>query len=185
MDARFTKRVAYFLAISGIVLFLASLLQTSFLPMLEPFGAIPDLVLILVCGVAFYLGPVDGALFGLVAGLLIDALGGGGLFLSPVFYVAIGVFGGVLSSNSFANKFIHWCIYSVLFCLAKAIYSMFIILLSAGEIRLGAAIVSSVVPELVGTFLLSLALVYPVRLLAGLLRGRMNTKKGKGGLGGR
>ena len=62
---------------------------------------------------------------------------------------------------------------------------MFVILLSAGEARLGAALVSSVIPEFVGTFLLSLVLVYPVRLLAGLLRGRMNTKKGKGGLGGR
>jgi hypothetical protein len=44
------------------------------------------------------------------------------------------------------------------------------------------ALGASVLPELLGTFLLALALAVPVRVLAGALRGRMSLKKGKGGL---
>lgn len=182
-DSRFSKKLIYFLAVSFAALFLASLIQTSFLPQVGLFGAIPDLVLILVCGVAFYLGAIDGALVGLVGGILIEGLGGAGLSLAPLFYTAIGVLFGLLAAGAFANKFIHWVIYSALFCLSKAFYSMLRILLVSGGSAFGAAIVSSVLPELFGTFLLALVLCQPSRWLAGLLRGRMSLKKGKGGLG--
>ena len=162
-DNRFSKRLIYFAAVSFAVLFFASLAQTSFLPPLGLFGAIPDLVLILVCGVAFYLGPVDGALFGLVGGILIDALGGAGISLAPIFYVVVGVLGGLLASSAFANKFIQWAIYSSIFCFMKAFYSMFRILIDSGEVRLGAALASSVLPELVGTLLVALLMCAPAR----------------------
>ena len=184
-DTRFSKRLIYFAAVSFAVLFFASLLQTSFLPPLGLFGAIPDLVLILVCGVAFYLGAIDGALFGLIGGILIDGLGGVGFSLAPIFYVAAGVLGGLLASSAFANKFMHWTIYSVIVCVAKAFYSMFRILVGSGEVRLGAAFASSVFPELMGTLLVALLMFTPVRWVAGLLRGRMSIKKRKGGLGDR
>ena len=182
-DSRISKNMIYFLAVSFAVLFLTSLIQTSFLPAVALFGAIPDLVLILVCGVAFYLGPVDGALFGLVGGILTDGLGGVGFSFSPILYTVIGVLLGLLAMAAFANKFIHWIIYSAIFCLTKALYSIFRILLDSGEVRLGAALGSSVLPELFGTLLLSVALYVPAKWVAGLLRGRMSMKKGKGGIG--
>lgn len=182
-DSRFSKKLIYFLAVSLGALFLAALLQTSFLPALDLFGAVPDLVLILVCGIAFYLGPTDGALFGLVGGILVDGLGGAGLSLSPLFYTAVAALFGALSVIAFANKFIHWIVYSIIFCFVKAFYSISRILVESGEIRFGSALAASVLPEFLGTLLLAAALSYPVKLLAGLLRGRMNLKKGKGGLG--
>ncbi len=181
-DSRISKKMIYFLAVSFAVLFLTSLIQTSFLPAVALFGAIPDLVLILVCGVAFYLGPVDGALFGLVGGILTDGLGGVGFSFSPILYTVIGVLLGLLAMAAFANKFIHWIIYSTIFCLTKALYSIFRILLDSGEVRLGKALGSSVLPELFGTLLLSVALYVPAKWVAGLLRGRMSMKKGKGGI---
>ena len=184
-DTRFSKRLIYFAAVSFAVLFFASLVQTSFLPSLGLFGAVPDLVLTLVAGVAFYLGVIDGALFGLVGGILVDGLGGAGLSLAPLFYVVVGVLGGLLSSSAFANKFMHWTIYSAMFCIAKAFYSMFRILVGSGEVRLGAAFVASVVPECVGTLVIAILMFVPVKWVAGLLRGRMSVKKGKGGLGDR
>lgn len=182
-DSRFSKKLVYFLTVSFVALFLTSLLQTSFLPALGLFGAVPDLVLILTCGVAFYLGYVDGAMFGLVGGILLDALGGTGFMLSPLLYVTLGVLLGWLSARFFANKFIYWIAFSLIFCFLKAFYSIFRICLESGVARLGAALLASVLPEFFGTFLLSLALAYPVKWLAGVLRGRMNLKKGKGGLG--
>lgn len=185
IGGRFSKKMIYFVAVSAIALFFASLLQTSFLPALDLFGAIPDFVLILVCGVAFYLGAVEGAVFGLVGGILLDAFGSAGVMISPVFYVAMGILFGTFSFGAFANKFMNWMICCGTFCLLKAIYSMLAILLFSGELKFWAAFGMSVVPEFFGTLLLSVALFFPLKWLAGLLRGRMNVKKGKGGLGNR
>ena len=183
INSRFGRKLVYFLAIAALTLFFTGVLQTSFFPQLGLFGAVPDLVLILTCGVAFYLGPTDGATFGLVGGIMIEGLGGYGLALAPLFYMAMGLGFGVLSMKAFSGKFPHLLIYDGLFCTVKAFYSLARILLPQNGSRWGAALVSSVLPELAGTFLLALALTVPTRALAGLLRGRMNLKKGKGGLG--
>ena len=183
MGRRLNKKMLWFLIVSAAAAFVAALLQTSFLPFVGLFGAIPDLLLILVCGVSFYLGPLDGALFGLVAGFLAEALGGGGeIPLLPVFYVATAVLLALLSQNIFADKFIHWILYSGIFCVVKAFYSMLRIVLATGFSSLWPALGTSVFPEWVGTLFLALLLARPVRLLAGLLRGRIDQKKGKGGL---
>ena len=183
MDGRFRKRLIYFLTVAAVSLFAAGLLQTSFLPQLGIFGAVPDLVLILVCGAAFYLGPVDGGLVGLVGGIMIEGFGGYGLALSPLVYFLLGVIFGVISAKMFRGKFWHYLIYSAMFSAAKAAYSMARIVLSSNGDRPLAAFVRSAFPEALGTLLLALILFVPVRAFSGLLRGRMNVKKGKGGLG--
>ena len=182
-DSRFYKKLSYFLVLSAAVLFVAGLLQTSFLPQLGLLGAVPDLVLILVCGASFYLGPVDGALLGLVGGVMIEGFAGFGLALAPLVYLTFGVVFGALSIKMFRGKFWHYAVYSAMFCAAKAVYSVARILLSHSGNTIFAALFRAVIPELLGTFLLALLLAVPVRGLAGLLRGRMNVKKGKGGLG--
>lgn len=183
MGRRLNKKMLWFLIVSATTLFVAALLQTSFLPFVGLFGAIPDLLVILVCGVSFYLGPLDGALFGLLAGLLAEALGGGGeIPLLPIFYVVTAVLLALLSQTVFADKFIHWAVYSTIFCTVKAFYSIFRIVLATGLGSLWSALGASVLPEWAGTLLLALLLMRPVCLLAGLLRGRINLKKGKGGL---
>lgn len=180
---RFNKRLIYFLAIAAAALFAAGLLQTSFFPQLGLFGAVPDLVLILVCGAAFYLGPVDGAMLGLVGGIIIEGLAGFGLALSPLLYLLIGVLFGALSIKMFRGKFWHYAVYSVMFCAAKAAYSMARVVLSQVGNRPWAALLHAVLPEFIATLLLALLLAAPARGFAGILRGRMNEKKGKGGLG--
>ena len=183
MDGRFRKRLIYFLVVAALSTFVAGLLQTSFLPQLGLFGAVPDLVLILTCGAAFYLGPVDGGLMGLVGGIMIEGFGGYGVALAPLVYFAFGVVFGVISAKMFRGKFRHYLIYGVIFCAAKAGYSIARIVCSPNGDRVVAAFFRSVLPESIGTLLLAMILFVPVRGLAGLLRGRMDVKKGKGGLG--
>lgn len=180
-STRFSKKLIFFVAVSSGALFLISLLQTSFLTALDLFGAVPDLVLIFTCGVAFYLGLVDGAMFGLIGGILLDALGSAVTMFSPVLYVSAAVLMGALAKKFLDGTFAYWCLYSVAFCTVKALYSSVYILVSGG--RLGAALLASVLPEWLGTFLLAVALAWPTKWLSGLLRGRMNQKKGRGGLG--
>lgn len=183
MNGRFFKKLLWFSSIAAGVMALASLLQTSFFPFVGLFGAVPDLVLVLVCGAAFYLGPVDGALLGLIGGVMIEAFGGYGIAVAPLLYLSAGLAGGWLSLQLFRGKFWHFMIYSAGFCLFKAIFSFAYILFSATGNRPFAALWFSVLPEFAGTLLLAAALAVPARLLAGILRGRIHIKKGKGGLG--
>lgn len=183
MPGRFGKRLIYFLVIAMGFMFLAGLLQTSFLPFIGLFGAVPDLILILTCGAAFYLGPVDGAAVGLVGGITVEAFGGYGLALAPLFYLLAGAAFGWLSLKMFRGRFWHYLVYVGLFCTAKGIYSAARIGFSYNNGHFGAALWHSVLPEWLGTLLLALVLAVPVRLFAGLLRGRMSMRKGRGGLG--
>ena len=183
MNGRFLKKLLWFSAIAACATALAALLQTSFFPFVGILGAVPDLVLILVCGAAFYLGPVDGALLGLIGGVMIEAFGGFGVALSPLLYLSAGLIFGWLSLQLFRGNFLHFMLYSAGFCAFKSVYSIARILLSATGNRPFAAIRFSVLPEFLGTLLLAAALAVPVRLLAGILRGRIHIKKGKGGLG--
>ncbi len=180
-DRRFLKRLVYFVAIAAGVFFVAGLLQTSFFPAF--LGIVPDLILVLTAGVAFYLGALDGAVMGLLGGVIIEGLGGAGLSPAPLFYLAVGVGFGLLSARFFRGKWLHVAIYSALYCSAKAIYSLVRILVSSGEPRLWEALAFSVLPEFFATLAMALMLAIPVQLLSGVLRGRRSQKKGKGGLG--
>ncbi|MCX8066459.1 MAG: rod shape-determining protein MreD [Anaerolineae bacterium] len=61
------------------LLTLAALIQSTALAGISLFGAHPDLVFLLVVGWAFLRGPVEGAVWGFIGGLLLDALSGGPL----------------------------------------------------------------------------------------------------------
>ena len=94
------KILIYFLLI-----FIASVLQTSFLAVVESFGAVPDLVLLLSLGAGYFCGPLAGGIFGAAAGSVSYALGSAGLAFLPLLYCAVGAFTGFLVENFFAGKF--------------------------------------------------------------------------------
>ena len=52
--SRFNRNLIYFLAIAAAVLFVAALLQTSFLSQIDIFGAVPDLLLIFTVGIGLW-----------------------------------------------------------------------------------------------------------------------------------
>lgn len=59
------------------LLTVAALVQSSALAGVSLFGARPDLVFLLVAGWAFLRGPVEGSIWALIGGLLLDTLSGG------------------------------------------------------------------------------------------------------------
>ncbi len=149
------------------MLFGTVLLQTSFLPWVDLFGAIPDLVLIFVVGVGFFSGMKVGVPFGIGAGLLCYFLGGGGGAVMILLY-ALG--GGLASMYFLGKNYPAWCIYMVAACLFKMIWSLLMCLLFSAVPRPLAALWHSILPELLGTFLLSLALYRPIGAASRLLR---------------
>lgn len=148
------------------MLFVTVLLQTSFLPQVDLFGAIPDLVLIFVAGVGFWNGMRVGIPFGIGAGLICYFLGGSGAAMMILLYA----FFGYLSSAYFLGRnYPSWCIYVAAACGIKMLWSFLMCIFLSAVPHPFAALWHSLLPELLGTFLLALALYYPVKLAARLL----------------
>lgn len=163
-DVVFRSLVA-FAMLFGIVI-----LQTSFLPGLDLFGAIPDLALVFVVGIAFFDGFRIGILNGIGAGLLIYFLGGMGAALPILFYSFCGGGFGLASERILGRNFPSWCIYAISAIFLKAVWSLLVCFWLSAAPRLGAALTESILPEAIGTFLLFLFLWYPIKRVSKLLK---------------
>lgn len=165
-DAQFLLRK---IAIYFIIIFAAALLQTSFLATLAPFGAVPDLMMLLAVGVGYFCAPAKGGVFGLAAGVVTYALGGLGFAALPFLYGAAGYLAGVVAKNLFKGNFVVWCLYAALGALFKAVYSLFCCAVFSGEFQLWVVLGHTVLPEFVGTILLGAALCVPIKKICTVL----------------
>jgi len=152
------KILIYFL-----IIFIASLIQTSFLAVIEPFGAVPDLMLLMSLGAGYFCGPLVGGVFGVASGVAAYALGGSGLAVLPLLYCAVGAFTGFLAENFFTGKFTVWCLYTIFAAIIKGGYSLACIILFSGDVQFFAAIWRSVIPEFIGTLVLGAILYVPIK----------------------
>ena len=158
------KALIYF-----IIIFVASLLQTSFLAVLRPFGAVPDLVLLLALGVGYFCGAEKGGVFGVASGVVAYAMGDIGSAFLPLLYMLVGVGTAILVESFFAGKFAVWCLYVTGAAAVKSAYSLLCTVVFSGELQLWAVLFKTLVPELVGTLVLGAALYIPIKKLCKLL----------------
>ena len=111
-------------AVCGVLIILYTMLQTTFFVKFAPFGAVPDLLLMLTAAIAASEGEKTGAVCGLVSAFLIQALGGApGPRLVPLLYAAAGYFIGVLFKNYFSTPFAVKALYAAACCVGRAIVS--------------------------------------------------------------
>ena len=161
------RDILYRSLIALALLFGTALLQTSFLPQIGLFGAIPDLLLILVIGVSFFNGSRVGIPFAIGAGLVGYFLGGGSHAEIILFYSLVGILFGTYFSG---RRYFAWCLHMLIAVFIKMGWSFLICLFVSSVPRPFAALWHSLLPELLGTLLLSLVLYVPVRVAARLIK---------------
>ena len=161
----FLRKILVYFAIMLAV----ALIQTSFLAVLAPFGAVPDLVLAVSLGAGYFCSPTVGAVFGVFSGTVAYALGDTGLALLPLVYGAVGFASGVLVQKIFKGKFAVWCIYSAGGALVKGVYSVLCCMMFSGEFRLWTVLLKTLLPEFIGTVIICAALYIPIKELCKLL----------------
>ncbi len=88
----------------GLLTVLLAVLQTTLMPRLCLFGVFPDIVIAAICCVGIYSGENTAALFGLVSGLAVTALGSVGVSVEPFCYVLVGYFCGRVGVNARYNR---------------------------------------------------------------------------------
>lgn len=143
-------------AVLGLFLIFFLLLQTTFFVEFAPFGAVPDLLLSLTVAVAVSEGGKWGAVFGLAAAYLSQALGGSaiGPALLPLLYMPAGYFCGLCAKNYLSDSIPVRGIYIAASGVGRGVITMIcaasVLSASPGEILL-----HIVIPEFFSTALLA------------------------------
>lgn len=115
------------LIVAALTVFFA-ITETTFAARFPLFGQTPDLMLGLVIAVAMTEGERFGAVTGLCAGLIIDALGTTAVVsLSPLLYVPVGYAVGILTENYFTGRWPVRALYMLAAGIPRAILTVIIL----------------------------------------------------------
>jgi len=147
---------------AAALLFLAAIVQVSVFSQLHVFGAVPDVLLVVLVAFALLRGSVAGALGGFFAGLLVDTASLGTLGLTSLVLTLsgywIGRYGETTGRERAHAPFLSIAVVTVLYQLGLLVVHFVL-----GESAPGGAVVRSLVPAIV----LNLVLTAP---LYGLVR---------------
>ena len=114
----------------GILGALLAVLQTTLMPRLSIYYAVADIIIGAICCIGIYKGENTAALFGLWAGLCVEALGSTNISLLPLFYTFAGYVCGKIGFNAKTNaRFAAYLVTLPLLCLSRTAFSLFFHLL--------------------------------------------------------
>jgi len=166
--AQTRKRSVRYAVSIAVLLLVLSVVQLSFFGRFRILGAIPDLMIAAVLCIGFFTGPYTGAVSGISAGFLIDALGSTGFTVLPLGYLLEGYIGGYLARRIPTRGFLQYLIFLAVTLVYRAAITLLYAWISYESIRLPFW-TKAVLPEMLGTALAGLALYAPMRLLCGWL----------------
>lgn len=169
-QAKNRENVIRYLVSFGILLIVLSILQVSWLAEWKPMGAVPDLMMIAVLGAAYYCGKHAGAIVGISAGVLIEAMGSFGITILPVVYMVLGyVIGTYAKGHSLGREWMYLCY--LLLCLpVRGAITLTYASLTYREIHLLSILKNAVLPEAVMTLVCGIVLWLPLRFLGRWLK---------------
>ena len=162
-----TRRLTWrYILLVGVLLLLAAILQVSFFARFRLMGATPDLMIVTVLCLAFFGGRHMGAVVGIAAGFLIDALGGTGIVLSPLLYLLVGYLAGHYAAGGSQRGLIRYLPYLGVTLIARAATTAILTVMTHGSLFFGELMLYTLLPEMLNTALAGLALYFPLRLFS-------------------
>lgn len=156
----------------GLYFILAALLQTTVFGKFNLFGAVPDLMITSVIVLAMIEGERWGAVFGLVAGYVIDALGSTGLSLMPLVYMLFGYICGILTVYYLKNSIQVWGVFMIAAAAGRGVVSLIYILALYSYYPIDQAFSEIIFPEIISTFVFSILTYGAVQLVSKPFRKR-------------
>lgn len=156
----------------GLYFIFAALLQTTVFARFRLFGAVPDLMLTSVIVFSMYEGEKFGAVFGIFAGYIIDALGSTGISLMPLVYMLFGYICGILTVYYLTNSLAVWGIYMAAAVIGRGIVSLIYILGMYTYYPIDQAFAEIIIPEMGSTLIFSVLTYGAVRLISKPFRKR-------------
>ena len=167
------KRVLLYSA----VIFILAVARGSFFARLEILPVSPDLVLASVAAVAVVDSIETATLTGVIGGIIADAVGGFGMYLSPVVYLIAAV-AVAMATKKMMPRYLSWLATLPIACVIGAASTLLKSFLFGAPIAFGMLIRHIIIPEFIFTVIFALPLFPLIQLCAsvGGDRGRMPLK---------
>lgn len=158
--------------IYALVLFLLAVLRVSFFARIEKLPASPDLVLAAVVAIAVIDKREVSSVSGIIGGVMTDALGGVGIYISPLFYFTVALVLGTLAKKMM-QSYTSWAVVMLPALAARALFTLVQVILFGPDAPVLQILRQVVLPECICTAIFSL-LIYPLICLCilPLRRGR-------------
>ena len=156
----------------GLLTLTVTVLQTSFFGRIRFFGILPDLTTVTVVAIAFFCGKETGAVTGIAAGFLLEAMAGNRLVLLPLFYLLLCYPIGHYARAVIPKRFTVYLMMQAIALFAKAALTLLRACLTQASPSILSLLWRAVLPELLLTAVCGIALFVPLRFLCRRLERR-------------
>jgi len=122
----------------NLILFLLAgvMIQLFIIPLFSIGVVVPDIITLIVIFVSFYLGRMNGTVFGFFAGLIFDLVSGGMLGSNMFAKTLTGFLAGYFQNSYFSESEFHFIKYLLIILFCSSIDSFFYSLFGFAEIKL-------------------------------------------------
>lgn len=158
------SRLAVFGVSLALLLLFGAVLQTSVFGKLTHIGAVPDIMLCIVLCISYFNGRHHGAITGLAAGALIEAMASSGIVLLPLFYMLFGYIAGHYARAVQPKRFIPYLFYLMFALFLRAALTVLYTCLIYQNIHLVQILLHAVLPETLATAVAGVCLYLPLML---------------------
>ena len=163
-ESKARSRLVVFCVSLALLILFGAILQTSVFGKLTYIGAVPDLMICIVLCISYFNGRHYGAITGLAAGALIEAMASSGIVLLPLFYMLFGYIAGHYSRAVQPKRFIPYLFYLIFALLLRAALTILYACLTYQNIHLLQILLHAVLPEMLTTAIAGICLYFPLML---------------------
>ena len=163
-EAKARSRIVVFGVSLALLILGGAVLQTSVFGKLTYIGAVPDIMLCIVLGISYFNGRHHGAITGLAAGALIEAIASSGIVLLPLFYMLFGYIAGHYARAVQPKRFVPYLFYLMFALFLRAGLTVMYACLTYQSIHLLQILVHAVLPEMLATAIAGVCLYFPLML---------------------
>ena len=160
---------ALYIVIFGAFLVAMAVLQCADI---EIAGIKPDFTFALICAIGFILGERYGAIFGITGGLLIWALGLGGVSLSPILYTLCGYMCGELPRVILRRNFLSYLVYTAMMGGIHLLFSFLYFIMLSSSYEIWQAFGKMILPEFILCVIFMIASYGAVKLIYTIFKGK-------------
>ena len=158
-----SRSIRYTVLVS-LLLILVAVLQVTLFSRYRLLGAVPDLSLCAVLCLSYFCGRYVGAVSGIGAGFLIEAIGSQGVTLLPVCYLLIGYLIGHYAKTAGRGGYLSYLPYLGVALVVRMALTVLYACINYQTIHLLEILLQSVLPELLVTAIAGCILYFPMRL---------------------
>ncbi len=162
----------YFLLIMSV-----GAIQVCIFPRFKFLGTVADAMLCTVVIVAFFSNEKEASIFGLCAGIVIEAMGSTGISLLPLIYFLTAYFLGSAARYNHNKRFTSYLVFAAFGTVVRMVSTVAYTALVSTRFNLVDLMVKSVLPEAAATLICAVVAYYPVGWICRKIR--KNLEEGK------